>query len=200
MTATAMTRRDKQRIANREGILRAALSIAERDGWPAVTIRKIAEEIEYTSPIIYQHFDNKEAALQAVMEGGYGDLEAQLRRAMTSADPEVRLLELSRAYLHFARDHRHVYELMHGLGGVSLDPRARGGAAAGAVTLTTGAVSAWADLRHAHIDPLRASETAWGVLHGMASLGLLPDIGFERAEGLAVDALIALLRSWEADA
>ena len=197
---TTTTRRERQRQANRDGILRAALSIAERDGWPAVTIRKIADEIEYTSPIIYQHFDNKEAALQAVMEGGYGELEAALRRAMTSADPEARLLELSRAYLRFARDHRHVYELMHGLGGVSLDPRARGAAAAGVVTLTTGAVGAWADLRHAHIDPSGASETAWGVLHGMASLGLLPDIGFERAEQLAIDALKALLRSWEAGA
>lgn len=195
---TTATRRERQRQANRDSILRAALKIAEREGWPAVTIRRIADEIEYTSPIIYQHFDNKEAALEAVMEGGYGALEAALRGALTSADPEVRLLELSRAYLSFARDHRHVYELMHGLGGVSLDPRARGAAAAGVIALTTGAIGAWADLRRARIDPLAASETAWGVLHGMASLGLLPDIGFERAEGHAVDAVKALLRSWEA--
>lgn len=194
------TRRDRQRQANRDGILRAALTIAEREGWPAVTIRRIADEIEYTSPIIYQHFDNKEAALQAVMEQGYEGLETAMRRAMTSIDPEARLLELSRAYLHFARDHRQVYELMHGLGGVSLDPGARGAAAAGVIALTTGAVGAWADLRSAHPDPLAASETAWGVLHGMASLGLLPDIGFERAEQLALDALKALLRSWEAGA
>lgn len=193
-----MTRRERQRQANREGILRAALKLAEREGWPAVTIRRIADEIEYTSPIIYQHFDNKEAALQAVMEQGYEELGAAMRRAMTSADPETQLLELSRAYLHFARDHRHVYELMHGLGGVSLDPRARGAAAAGVITLTTEALGAWANHHHAHIDPLGASETAWGVLHGMASLGLLPDIGFERAEQLAIDALKALLRSWKA--
>ena len=198
---TTTTRRERQRQANRDGILRAALSVAERDGWPAVTIRKIADEIEYTSPIIYQHFDNKEAALQAVMAGGYGELEAQLRRAMTSADPEARLLELSRAYLGFARDHRHVYELMHGLGGVSLDPRARGAAAVSVVALTLDAIRTWADARNAHLaDPLAAGETAWGVLHGMASLGLIPDVGFERAEGLAIDALKALLRSWEVGA
>ena len=194
---TTTTRRERQRQANREGILRAALSIAEREGWPAVTIRRVADEIEYTSPIIYQHFSNKEAALEAVMEGGYRELGAALRRAMTSADPETRLLELGRAYLHFARDHRHVYELMHGLGGVSLEPRARVGAAADVVGLTTEAVGAWAAARGVPLsDPLAASETVWGVLHGVASLGLLPDIGFGRAERLGLDALKTLLRGW----
>lgn len=195
---TTMTRRERQRQANRDGILKAARTIAEREGWPAVTIRRIADEIEYASPIIYQHFNNKDAALQALVEQGYEDLEAAMRRATTTTDPETRLLELSRAYLHFARDHRHVYELMHGLGGVSLEPRERVAAAASVVALTTEAISMWAAARDARLsDPLAASETAWGVLHGMASLGLLPDIGFERAEKLAIDALKALLRSWE---
>ena len=194
----AITRRERQRQVNRSSILAAALTIAEREGWPAVTIRRIAGEIDYTSPIIYQHFDNKEAALQALIEQGYADLEASMRRAMTGSDPETQLLELSRAYLHFARDHRHLYELMQGFGGVALEPCGRAAAAAGVVTLTNEVVGAWAQARGVHLsDLLAASETAWGVLNGMAGLGLLPDIGFERAEQLAVDALHALLQRWE---
>lgn len=192
------TRRERQRQANRDGILQAALRIAEREGWPAVTIRRIADEIEYTSPIIYQHFDNKEAALQALMEQGYEELQTAMRRALQAAEPEQRLLDLSTAYLHFARDHPHIYELMHGLGGVTLDPEARKRAAVGVVVLTTEAIHTWADAKSARlVDPLEASETAWGVLHGMVSLGMLPDIGFGRAEQLAIKALKALLRSWE---
>ena len=114
---TSITRRERQRLENREGILKAALTIAERESWSAVTIRKIADEIDYTSPIIYQHFDNKEAALQALIEQGFNDLETSMRRALMDNDPETRLLALGRAYLHFARDHRRLYELMHGLGG-----------------------------------------------------------------------------------
>ena len=195
---TTTTRRERQRLANREGILDAALAIAEREGWSAVTIRKIADEIDYTSPIIYQHFNNKEAALQALIEQGFSDLEASMRRALTGDDSEVRLLALSRAYLHFARDHRRLYELMHGLGGVALEPSERTAAAASVVTLTNEAIQAWAQARGVSLnDLLAASETAWGVLHGMTTIGLLPDIGFERAERLAVEAIRAQLRYWE---
>lgn len=193
-----MTRRERQRLANREGILEAALTIAEREGWSAVTIRKIADEIDYTSPIIYQHFDNKEAALQALIEEGFADLETSMRRAATGDDPEERLLALGRAYLHFARDHRRLYELMHGLGGVALEPSERTAAAGSVITLTTEAIQTWAQARGAHLDDLlAASETAWGVLHGMTTIGLLPDIGLERAEHLAMETLRALLQYWE---
>ena len=195
---TTMTRRERQRLENREGILDAALTIAEREGWSAVTIRKIADEIDYTSPIIYQHFDNKEAALQALVEQGFADLETSMRRAATGGDPEARLLALGRAYLHFARDHRRLYELMHGLGGVALEPSERTAAAGGVITLTTEAIQTWAQARGANLDdPLAASETAWGILHGMTTIGLLPDIGFERAEHLAMETLRALLQYWE---
>ena len=195
---TTTTRRERQRLANREGILHAALTIAERESWSAVTIRKIADEIDYTSPIIYQHFSNKEAALQALIEQGFSDLEASMRRALIGDDSEMRLLALSRAYLHFARDHRRLYELMHGLGGVALEPSERTAAAGSVITLTTEAIRVWAQARGAHIDDLyAASETAWGVLHGMTTIGLLPDIGLERAERLAVEAIRAQLRYWE---
>ncbi len=193
-----ITRRERQRLANREGILDAALAIAERESWSAVTIRKIADEIDYTSPIIYQHFSNKEAALQALIERGFTDLEASMRRALTGDDPEMRLLALGRAYVHFARDHRRLYELMHGLGGVALEPSERTAAAGGVIALSIEAIQAWAQERGATLDDFyAASETSWGVLHGMTTLGMLPDIGFERAEQLAVEALRALLQYWE---
>lgn len=194
---SAATRRERQKAANRENVLRAALRIAEREGWPAVTIRRIAEEIEYTSPIIYQHFGSKEAALQALMEQGYAQLRGELERAVQAAPPGERPPGMALAYLRFAREQPRLYELMHGLGGVVLDGRARHAAASGVVTLTMQVLGDWAADHHTHLpDPLAACETAWGVLHGMATLGMLPDIGFERAEHLAVQALDALLASW----
>lgn len=192
------TRKERQRQENRDGILKAALKIAEHEGWPAVTIRRIADEIEYASPIIYQHFSNKESALQALMEQGYQALERTMREALQAKDPDKRLLDMGQAYLRFARDNLRVYELMNGLGGVSLDSHARVAAAEGVVFLTTEAIRTWAVARNAPVtDFLTASEIAWGVLHGMASLGMLPDIGFKRAEQLASGAMKALLHSWE---
>jgi len=49
----------KERIARlkedtRSNILDAALDIVKEDGWQALSMRKIADKIEYTAPIIYE--------------------------------------------------------------------------------------------------------------------------------------------------
>lgn len=194
------TRRERQRQANREGILRATLNIVELEGWSAVTIRKIADEIGYASPIIYQHFANKEAVLQTLIQQGYNELQATMQRTAQAAAPEGQLLEPAKAYLRFAHDHPRVYELMHGLGGASPDPQVRVAAAAGVIALTTAAIGTWANARGVRLMNPLAAETVWGVLHGMASLSLIPDVGPERAEQLALNALEALLVYWEVNA
>ena len=195
---STLTRREKQHIANREGILEAALELANREGWSAVTIRNIADEIDYTSPIIYQHFDNKEAALQVLMKRGYETLCRVMEASNQPNTPDEQLLNVGRSYLRFAKEQPRLYELMNGLSGVQLDPNARKTAALGVIAFVTQAVEKWASTKDIHIsDPLTACETCWGILHGMASLGTLEDIGFDHAELLAVNALSALMKSWE---
>ncbi|ADV65675.1 TetR/AcrR family transcriptional regulator [Deinococcus maricopensis] len=192
------SRRERQHATNRENILLAAQRLAEREGWGAVTIRRIAQEIDYTSPIIYQHFANKDAALQALMEQGFAQLHARMEQAARSATPEERPTALGRAYLAFAREQTRLYELMNGLSGVVLDVQARQQAAGGVTALTTDVLQTWADEQGATLgDPVEACEMAWGVLHGMATLGFLPAIGFQRAEQLALRAMHALLQAWK---
>lgn len=192
-----LSRRERQREANRESILEAALNIAEREGWAAVTIRRIATEIDYTSPIIYQHFANKDAALKVLLQRGYDDLCEAMARATKKSTPDERPLQLGLAYLRFARDNPRRYELMNGLG-VTLNGEVRRTAAQGVSMLTTEVLTVWAAHRNIRLqNPDIACETAWGVIHGMASLGMLKDIGFDRAERLASDAIYALLKHWE---
>ena len=47
----------------RMNILDAAFRIVKEEGWDALSMRKIADAIEYTAPIIYEYFDNKDAIL-----------------------------------------------------------------------------------------------------------------------------------------
>ena len=56
-------RRDRERQEIKQAILTAAREIAAVEGWQSVTIRKVAERIEYSPPTIYEHFANKEAIL-----------------------------------------------------------------------------------------------------------------------------------------
>ncbi len=51
-------RKKREQQITRNSILKAALDIANAEGWQAVTIRKISESIEYTTSIVYSHFEN----------------------------------------------------------------------------------------------------------------------------------------------
>ena len=53
-------RKGKERAERESRIVAAARVIAEREGWDAVTIRRLAEEIEYSQPVLYSHFENRE--------------------------------------------------------------------------------------------------------------------------------------------
>ena len=41
---------------NRSNILDASLQIVKEEGWQALSMRKIADIIEYTAPMIYEYF------------------------------------------------------------------------------------------------------------------------------------------------
>jgi AcrR family transcriptional regulator len=60
---TRMSRGRKCPVAGREQILAAARAIGVRQGWAAVTIRSVAHELGYTSPLLYEHFRDKEDLL-----------------------------------------------------------------------------------------------------------------------------------------
>jgi AcrR family transcriptional regulator len=84
----------------------AARGLAESDGWPAVTIRRLAGELGVTQPVVYSAFDGRQAIVDAVALGGFGELAAAL--AAVEASPLPRM----RAYLDFAAAHPRVYEAM----------------------------------------------------------------------------------------
>ncbi len=99
----------------KSAIINAALDIADSEGWHAVTVRKVAEEIGYTAPIIYQYFTSKKAMLRAVAHDGYEQLNAAVQTAAENAgsDAEMRFNAIGLAYYAFAKQNFQVYQLMH---------------------------------------------------------------------------------------
>ncbi len=191
-------RRERQKRVTRASILDAARQIAASEGWSAVTIRRIADQIEYTSPIIYQYFGSKEDALVAVVIEGYRALEATMSISLKTRDADEIMLALTRAYLAFVRAQPRVYELMHGMGGVTIDPQIRANAASGMCQLTMEVLQRWAeDKEIVFVDVQKTIEVISGVLHGMASMAMLPNIGFDRAAELALETVQDLLWSWQ---
>lgn len=193
----------RQQRANREVILGAARAIARREGWSAVTIRTIADEVHYTSPIIYEHFRNKKEALTEVLRQGFRDLEAAMRHSVSkTADPSDRLVAMADAYWSFGQAQPEVYQIMHGMGGAALDPAETARGAEAVCHLALEAVKDWAAANEVELeDPLQTTELLWCVLHGVTSLGLgdrLGRDGSDRTRAMVRRAVSDLMAGWRA--
>ena len=110
-------RRQRQIEANRREILDAALMIARKEGWQGLSMRKIADQIEYSPTMIYEYFSSKEALLTELTRLGFLRLVQEMKNAAgKTGDPKERLLKMWLAYWDFAFAGKEFYQLMFGLG------------------------------------------------------------------------------------
>ena len=107
-------RRERERAHRHQLIITAARELAEAEGWEAVTTRRLAERVEYSQPVLYSHFNGKDAIVSAVAIDGFGELAAHLRRARQAAapGPGQALRAVCRAYLGFATERPALYQAM----------------------------------------------------------------------------------------
>jgi len=100
----------------RINILDASVRIAKEEGWQALSMRKIADEIEYTAPMIYEYFSNKEAILAELTIKGYALLSQEMNKAKARHRlPGKQLEAMWMAYWNFAFSHKEYYQLMFGV-------------------------------------------------------------------------------------
>ena len=147
-------------------IIATARKIAEAEGWNAVTIRRLAEEIEYSQPVLYSHFENRDAIVTAVAAAGFEDLASTLRQTeLGSQDRPTALENVAKAYLAFASKHPALYEAMFtlptGLRFAEADTRSE---------LSDAFASLASVVSPSEYDIEVATETFWGSLHGLAEL------------------------------
>jgi AcrR family transcriptional regulator len=105
--------RDKQ--ARRAQIISAARRIAELEGWPNVTVRRLSDEISYSQPVLYAHFGSREGVLAAVAIEGFHELGVALEKARKRAKSGNAAEALANAYLEFAGSSPALYEAMFSL-------------------------------------------------------------------------------------
>lgn len=97
-------------------ILEAALQIVKEEGWQALSMRKIADMIEYTAPIIYEYFANKEAILLELNRQGYLKLSKELTEARNRHRlPAKQLEDMWLTYWNFAFANKELYQGMFGI-------------------------------------------------------------------------------------
>ena len=105
--------RDKQ--VRRAQIVSAARRIAELEGWPNVTVRRLSDEIAYSQPVLYSHFGSRDGILAAVAVEGFQELGLALEKAWKRVKRGNPVQSVAAAYLEFAASSPALYEVMFSL-------------------------------------------------------------------------------------
>ena len=108
-------RKLRDRQARRAQIISAARRIAEIEGWPSVTVRRLSDEISYSQPVLYAHFGSREGILSAVAIEGFHELGLALEKAKKRAKGDGAVEGFASAYLAFASSSPALYEVMFSL-------------------------------------------------------------------------------------
>ncbi|MEU8228487.1 TetR/AcrR family transcriptional regulator [Actinoplanes sp. NPDC048967] len=162
-------RRQRERDARRRLITATARTLAETEGWEAVTTRRLSTEIEYSQPVLYKHFGSMEDIVEAVAVEGFEELAETLRAARgDSRAPGDELGRVAAAYSGFATKNPALFDAMF-----IRSTRLHFAAEDTPVPLK----EAFAELRAAvatiaggrDVDTL--TEVVWSALHGLVVLG-----------------------------
>jgi len=155
--------RDKQ--TRRAQLISAARRIAELEGWSNVTVRRLADEISYSQPVVYSHFENRDGILAAVAIEGFQELGLAMEKARKRVRRGNAVEAVAAAYLEFAASSPALYEAMFSLN----------------LTVPFGDATTPPELRFAFSQLLELfsgqglrsevlSELFWASLHGIAEL------------------------------
>jgi AcrR family transcriptional regulator len=105
-------RREREREEIRTRILDAARELFDSEGYEHVTMRRIAEAIEYSPTTIYNHFEDKDDLVRALCEEDFSRLLQVFREEEPPADPVEWIRRLARAYARFGLELPNHYRFM----------------------------------------------------------------------------------------
>ncbi len=167
------TLRARRKEDARQRILAAARRIVLGEGYQALTMRRIAQEVAYSPAALYLHFENREAIARELGGAGMRALHDRLAEAAQVVAPLARIRALGQAYIAFARAEPESYRLIFmeaGFAQSALGGKDEMGATAFALlTAPFAALDAAGKLR-ADSDPATLATTLWVCLHGIVSL------------------------------
>jgi AcrR family transcriptional regulator len=192
----------KERIARlkedtRSNILDASLEIVKEEGWQALSMRKIADKIEYTAPIIYEYFANKEGILLELTRQGYVILNQEVKKAINlETEPSKQLEDMWIAYWNFAFEHKELYQLMYGVEMNCCYQKKAFPEAVHANNIFYDKIREVMTEEHPEEDLVcRKFYTFWSIIHGLISINLVnKGRGQEMNEQILQDAIKGIIK------
>ncbi|HUB60267.1 MAG TPA: TetR/AcrR family transcriptional regulator [Puia sp.] len=105
-------RKEKQKLEIRKLILDASIKLFSNEGFGNVTIRKIADLIEYSPTTVYLYFKDKDEIFAALHDIGFQKMTEANQDLATINNPLLRLHKMGENYLQFGMENPEFYNLM----------------------------------------------------------------------------------------
>jgi AcrR family transcriptional regulator len=110
LSMSVMDRRQREKLALRQEILTAARQLFAKEGYESVSMRRIAEKIEYSPTTIYLYFRDKHELIHELCEESFALLTKKIEKAVAAdGDAIERLQKGLRAYVDFGIQHPNHY-------------------------------------------------------------------------------------------
>ena len=170
-------RKERQKLELRKMILDASMKLFIEQGYDNVTIRKIADIIEYSPTTVYLYFKDKDEIFYHLHEQGFTIL-ADINKNLAGIDnPLTRLHKMGDNYLQFGLENPEYYDIMF----IQRAPMKAlmqmkdcewtlGEGALNALRLTMAEAMEKGYVHKGNVEA--ASMMVWGMVHGMVSLAI----------------------------
>jgi AcrR family transcriptional regulator len=173
-------RRDREKSEVRTKVMSAARELFANEGVEAVSMRKIAEAVEYSPTVIYAHFTDKEALLREICNEDFAALAHVFHEIAAIHDPIERIRHIGRRYIQFGLKYPNHYRLMfmtkHLTGPKDEEDCGKGNPDEDAYALVRQTVAeaiAAGRLPPESTDVDLISQVLWAAVHGVVSLEIV---------------------------
>jgi AcrR family transcriptional regulator len=105
-------RREREKSETRDKILDAARELFVTEGYEGVSMRKVADRIEYSPTAIYVHFADKNELFRELCHQDYARLAEVFQSSVMSTEPLERLKQIGAIYIDFGMRYPNHYKFM----------------------------------------------------------------------------------------
>lgn len=175
-------RKEKQKTEIKKRILDASMKLFVEEGYDHVTIRKIAEQIEYSPTTVYLYFKDKDEIFFHLHEMGFAKMLELNQNLADIPNPLMRLYKMGENYIHFGLTHPEFYDVMfiqhapmNVLNRLENCDWSLGDTALGALQNLLKECMDKGMIKEAPVEVVAMS--IWGLVHGLVSLAIRDRLG-----------------------
>lgn len=170
-------RKEKQKVEIRKMILDASMKLFVEEGFENVTIRRIADIIEYSPTTVYLYFKDKNEIFYNLHELGFQKLGEMNRNLTSIANPITRLHKMGENYIDFGMANPEFYDVMfiqrapmQVLAEMTNCDWTHGETALNALKVTIEEAMSRKLIKQSKVEPVAMA--IWGMVHGLVSLAI----------------------------